>query len=187
MLCALRISEPFLVFFQYDVVWNENFHYAPRRDGFYTPLTKEQLELATYHQSYQYGTATKAVRAVPCIYYSDRLANKAMGYVNYLRARRPGVETSRLVILEHRLGGTQSLIREDVSLFTYQSFFDLFQSAVRQQCLLLSMSQPRENIFQSKVHPKSRRTFFMMPSPHMKLRRKRVRCLHIHMAYQLEI
>merc|ERR1712060_413141 len=51
-------------------------------------LTKDNLQLATYYQSYQYGTATKAVRGIPLIYYSRRLAHRAMGYVNYLRAGR---------------------------------------------------------------------------------------------------
>lgn len=62
---------------------NENAVYRP--GGNCTPLTKEKLQLCTYFQSYQYGTATKAVRAVPVVHYSSRVANMFMGYVNYTR------------------------------------------------------------------------------------------------------
>ena len=40
--------------------------------------------------TFQYGTATKAIRSVPVVYYSSRLANMGMGYINYLRGRRGG-------------------------------------------------------------------------------------------------
>jgi len=68
----------------YRVLLNEN---AIWKKG-PTPLTKDALQLCTYHQSYQYGTATKAVRSVPVVYYSKRLAEMAMGYINYLRGRK---------------------------------------------------------------------------------------------------
>ena len=40
----------------YRVILNENAEYGVRNA---TPLTKEKLELATYHMSFQYSTATK--------------------------------------------------------------------------------------------------------------------------------
>lgn len=62
---------------------NENAVWKPADSC--TPLTKEKLQLCTYHQSFQYGTATNAVRAVPVVHYSTRIANQFMGYVNYAR------------------------------------------------------------------------------------------------------
>jgi eukaryotic translation initiation factor 2C len=65
----------------YRVVLNENVVWRPSAENEVTPLTKDELQLITYHMSYQYATATKAVRMVPVIYYSHRLANVAVGYV----------------------------------------------------------------------------------------------------------
>jgi len=73
----------------YRVLLNENAIWKASENC--TPLTKEMLQTCTYYQSYQYGTATKAVRGIPLIYYSGRLANTGMGYVNYLRGRREGL------------------------------------------------------------------------------------------------
>jgi len=70
----------------YRVLLNENAVWRAGPNA--TSLTKEQLQIATYFQSYQYGTATKAVRGIPVIYYSTRLANMCMGYVNYLRGKK---------------------------------------------------------------------------------------------------
>jgi len=69
----------------YRVLLNENAIWKSSQ-GSDKPLGKELLQHVTYYQSYQYGTATKAVRGIPLIYYSRRLAHRAMGYVNYLRA-----------------------------------------------------------------------------------------------------
>lgn len=38
--------------------------------------------------SFQYSTATKAVRAVPVVFYSSKLAGMVMGYINYLRGKK---------------------------------------------------------------------------------------------------
>lgn len=67
----------------YRVLLNENF--TPQVG---TSLTCDVLQKITYHMSFQYGTATKAVRSVPVVYYSSRLAAMGMGYINYLRGRR---------------------------------------------------------------------------------------------------
>eukprot|EP00593_Proboscia_inermis_P009976 CAMPEP_0171325968 /NCGR_PEP_ID=MMETSP0816-20121228/117145_1 /TAXON_ID=420281 /ORGANISM="Proboscia inermis, Strain CCAP1064/1" /LENGTH=225 /DNA_ID=CAMNT_0011825289 /DNA_START=1396 /DNA_END=2073 /DNA_ORIENTATION=+ len=64
----------------YRVLLNENF--SPNGG---TPLSSDVLQRITYHMTFQYGTATKAVRSVPVVYYSSRLANVGMGYINYLR------------------------------------------------------------------------------------------------------
>jgi len=65
-----------------------------------TALNKKKLELATYHMSFQYSTATKAVRAVPVVFYSSKLAKQFMGYINILRGRKgddpPEVEMKEL-------------------------------------------------------------------------------------------
>ena len=53
-----------------------------------SPLTKNMLQVCTYHQSFQYGTATKTVRAVPVVHYSQRIANQFMGYVNQIRPNK---------------------------------------------------------------------------------------------------
>uniref|UniRef100_A0A7S4IPA8 Piwi domain-containing protein n=2 Tax=Odontella aurita TaxID=265563 RepID=A0A7S4IPA8_9STRA len=68
---------------KFSVFPNENLCYR-NSDGT-TPLTKELLEDVTYQTSFQYGTATKAVRLVPVLYYSKRLAELGIGYINYLR------------------------------------------------------------------------------------------------------
>eukprot|EP00559_Dactyliosolen_fragilissimus_P005779 CAMPEP_0184858258 /NCGR_PEP_ID=MMETSP0580-20130426/3389_1 /TAXON_ID=1118495 /ORGANISM="Dactyliosolen fragilissimus" /LENGTH=1354 /DNA_ID=CAMNT_0027354333 /DNA_START=16 /DNA_END=4080 /DNA_ORIENTATION=+ len=75
----------------YRVILNENVVWAPKDCGG-SPLTKAKLEELTYHMSYQYSTATKAVRKVPVIYYSSRLSEMVMGYVNYLRGKRGTAE-----------------------------------------------------------------------------------------------
>jgi len=69
----------------YRTILNENAVW--RASSRCSPLTKEKLQMCTYHQSYQYGTATKSVRCIPVIYYSKRLAGMGNGYVSYLRAR----------------------------------------------------------------------------------------------------
>jgi len=71
----------------YRIILNENAVFAPNSPGA-SPLTKDLLETATYHMSFQYSTATKAVRAVPVVFYSSRHANMVMGYFNYLRGRK---------------------------------------------------------------------------------------------------
>ena len=77
-----------LTYLKYYVQFTNNYILLLRAGPNSTPLTKEQLQIATYFQSYQYGTATKAVRGIPVIYYSTRLANMCMGYVNYLRGKK---------------------------------------------------------------------------------------------------
>uniref|UniRef100_A0A7S1ZRN1 Piwi domain-containing protein n=1 Tax=Trieres chinensis TaxID=1514140 RepID=A0A7S1ZRN1_TRICV len=72
----------------YTCLMNENLRYSNASGA--TPLTKDKLEIATYHMSFQYGTATKAVRSIPVIYYSKRLAEMGMGYINYLRGKKAG-------------------------------------------------------------------------------------------------
>lgn len=64
----------------YRVVLNENLRYRP--DGnptVATALTKEKLQKLVYLMSFQYGTATKAVRRVPVVGYSKRLAEIVLG------------------------------------------------------------------------------------------------------------
>ena len=63
----------------YRVILNENVVWKP--DAHVSPLTKEIIQEMTYHMSYQYATATKAVRMVPVVYYSNKLANVAVGYI----------------------------------------------------------------------------------------------------------
>ena len=62
------------------------------------------LQVCTYYQSFQYGTATKAVRTVPVAHCSQRIANKFMGYVNYLRPHKrqglPSWETDGYPLVE---------------------------------------------------------------------------------------
>jgi hypothetical protein len=67
----------------YRCILNENAVW--RASSSSSPLLKETLELITYQMSYQYSTAAKAVRVVPAVYYSTRLANVAMKYLSYLR------------------------------------------------------------------------------------------------------
>jgi len=70
----------------YRVILNENVVWKP--DAHVSPLTKEIIQEMTYHMSYQYATATKAVRMVPVVYYSNKLANVAVGYIGYLTGQR---------------------------------------------------------------------------------------------------
>jgi len=74
----------------YRVLWNENAVWGVNETS--TPLTRDALELMTYHMSFQYTTATKSVRTVPVVYYSARLASRLMGYINWLRGRRENAE-----------------------------------------------------------------------------------------------
>jgi len=81
----------------YRVLLNENAEFGGPGA---TALSKTKLELATYHMSFQYSTATKAVRAVPVVFYSAKLAKMVMGYINYLRGKKgddsPSVEMKEL-------------------------------------------------------------------------------------------
>ena len=70
----------------YTWLENENLRYF--NESGTTPLEKEKLEWLTYHMSYQYSTATKAVRNIPVVYYSKRLADMGLGYLNFLRGRK---------------------------------------------------------------------------------------------------
>lgn len=46
------------------------------------PLTPHLIKLITFHMSFQYGTATNAVRLVPVVYYSSRHASVVSGYLD---------------------------------------------------------------------------------------------------------
>jgi len=71
----------------YRTILNENAVWRPNNPNA-KPLTKQDLELLTFHMSFQYSTASKAVRIVPVVHYSSRLANMAMSYINYLRGTK---------------------------------------------------------------------------------------------------
>jgi hypothetical protein len=63
-------------------ILNENFVWRPWSNGDNcTPLTKEAIQKMTYSMSFQYGTATKAVRMVPVVKYAVKLGNIASGYL----------------------------------------------------------------------------------------------------------
>ena len=79
-------SKPVL----YRTLLNENEYHRPSNQAA-TPLTREKLERLVYHMSFQYTTATKAVRLPPVIGYSKKSADIMMMYINYQR------ESSRLV------------------------------------------------------------------------------------------
>lgn len=66
----------------YRIIWNEN---AVHQKGNGSCLTKEKLEIATYEMSFQYSTATKAVRLVPVIRYSAKCAETVLKYFRYLK------------------------------------------------------------------------------------------------------
>jgi hypothetical protein len=71
----------------YRMILNENAAHVPAhvRGVGGSNLTKEKLELATYAMSFQYSTATKAVRLVPVLYYSTRCAETVLKYIRYLQ------------------------------------------------------------------------------------------------------
>lgn len=77
-------SKPVL----YRTLLNENERPSDEDE---TPLTQENLEHLIYHMSFQYTTATKAVRLPPVIGYSKKSADIMMMYINYQR------ESCRLV------------------------------------------------------------------------------------------
>ena len=79
-------SKPVL----YRTLLNENEYHRPSNQAA-TPLTREKLERLVYHMSFQYTTATKAVRLPPVIRYSKKSADIMMMYINYQR------DSSRLV------------------------------------------------------------------------------------------
>ena len=66
----------------YRMIMNENAGH--KRDGG-SKLSKELLEQATYEMSFQYSTATKAVRLVPVLYYSSRCAETVIKYLRCLK------------------------------------------------------------------------------------------------------
>jgi hypothetical protein len=78
----------------YRMILNENAAHVPAhvRGVGGSKLTKEKLELATYAMSFQYSTATKAVRLVPVLYYSTRCAETVLKYICYLQRRDDIVE-----------------------------------------------------------------------------------------------
>jgi hypothetical protein len=67
----------------YRMILNENTAHV--RGVGRSELTKEKLELATYAMSFQYSTATKAVRLVLVLYYSTRCAETVLKYIRYLQ------------------------------------------------------------------------------------------------------
>ena len=70
----------------YRVLLNENAFWGPHDGtGEVTPLTKENLELCTYHMSLKYPTATKATREIPAVKYAKRVANQVLSGLKYLR------------------------------------------------------------------------------------------------------
>eukprot|EP00560_Eucampia_antarctica_P000688 CAMPEP_0197840494 /NCGR_PEP_ID=MMETSP1437-20131217/45641_1 /TAXON_ID=49252 ORGANISM="Eucampia antarctica, Strain CCMP1452" /NCGR_SAMPLE_ID=MMETSP1437 /ASSEMBLY_ACC=CAM_ASM_001096 /LENGTH=214 /DNA_ID=CAMNT_0043450117 /DNA_START=692 /DNA_END=1336 /DNA_ORIENTATION=- len=71
----------------YRMLFNENSIWQPD-DGPSTLLTRDKLEEMVYHMSFQYGSATKAVRLIPIIHYSKKVAGIFLGYLNYLRGGR---------------------------------------------------------------------------------------------------
>lgn len=79
----------------YRCILNENAVFKPSNHNA-TPLTKSTLELLTYQMSFQYSTASKAVRVVPVVNYSSRLANMVMHYYAYLRGTK-GSEGEQIV------------------------------------------------------------------------------------------
>lgn len=78
----------------YRVITNENAEIGV--DGA-SPLSKEKLECATYQMSFQYSTATKAVRAVPVLFYSTRLARVVVGYVGNLIGTKGNMGENHIV------------------------------------------------------------------------------------------
>jgi len=69
----------------YRIILNENAVWLPQPPPVSSPLTRETLELITYHMAFQYGTATKAVRSLPVLKYSSRLAEMGLNYFSTLR------------------------------------------------------------------------------------------------------
>jgi hypothetical protein len=64
-------------------IFNENFVWRPWSNGSEcTPLTKETIQDMTYAMSFQYGTASKAVRMVPVVKYAFKLGNTAAGWLS---------------------------------------------------------------------------------------------------------
>ena len=65
---------------RYCIRLNENAVWGPKGC---TALTKENLQEFTHQMSYRYGSATKAVREVPIIKYSKKLANQVLSSLKY--------------------------------------------------------------------------------------------------------
>ena len=65
----------------YRVILNENLRFKPDTNPDATPLTRKTTQNIVYAMSFQYGTATKAVRQIPVVLYSRRLAKTASGYL----------------------------------------------------------------------------------------------------------
>jgi len=84
----------------YRVLLNEN-GIAKRVPRGASELSQEKLQRCIYHMSFQYSTATKAVRLPPVIGYSKKAADSLMMYVNNLRGTRdwiPGVNNEPVLI-----------------------------------------------------------------------------------------
>lgn len=78
----------------YRIILNEN---ACWYDSSSSPLTKERLQLLTYHMSYQYSTSAKAIRIVPVVHYSSRLSNIYSKYHKYINPHKKNGDVRRLV------------------------------------------------------------------------------------------
>jgi len=71
----------------YRTILNENAVFRPSSSNA-SPLTKSTLELLTYQMSFQYSTASKAVRVVPVVHYSSRLSEEVMKFYAYLKGTK---------------------------------------------------------------------------------------------------
>lgn len=65
-------------------------------------LDADTLQNITYSMSYQYGTATKAVRGVPVVYYSRRLAEQMIRFLPYLT--EPDHENGKTLVVKRDIG-----------------------------------------------------------------------------------
>jgi eukaryotic translation initiation factor 2C len=90
----------------YRVLLNENAVLKANENC--TPLTRDILEILTNQMSYQYSTASKAIRMVPVVYYGSRLAMMTNKYLHYLESHdelgKLEVEMSRLLGIEEQNG-----------------------------------------------------------------------------------
>mmetsp|Transcript_15832 Transcript_15832/g.24306 ORF Transcript_15832/g.24306 Transcript_15832/m.24306 type:complete len:1247 (-) Transcript_15832:149-3889(-) len=107
----------------YRTIFNGNFISSALPSGA-TPLSREKLEQMTYDMAYSYGTATKAVRMVPVVKYSARLANQIVSSLGYL--------ISNDIPAEYQLREYSSDVD---SLFGYDKFRDIADESVKSELL----------------------------------------------------
>eukprot|EP00548_Thalassiothrix_antarctica_P021134 CAMPEP_0194179776 /NCGR_PEP_ID=MMETSP0154-20130528/13179_1 /TAXON_ID=1049557 /ORGANISM="Thalassiothrix antarctica, Strain L6-D1" /LENGTH=790 /DNA_ID=CAMNT_0038895255 /DNA_START=366 /DNA_END=2738 /DNA_ORIENTATION=+ len=113
----------------YRTIYNENYVWKPEKEDSsrVTQLTKQKLQQITYSMTFQYGTATKAVRMVPVIKYSVRLASTFVSYLPYITGRHGLSALEEFQLRED--------VQEDKSTFGYRKLSNTSDECIKTETM----------------------------------------------------